>query len=203
MSVIAQKETTRLRHLKDVLIELNDLYNVKFSFSDEVINNKKIVFKNNKNKTLASIIKELEKRSNLYFKEISNNRYAISKIKTKKNICGSVFSNENKELLIGATVTIQNKNIGTQTNIDGYFELKNVYLTDTINISYVGYKPIKKIASNFSNKNCTSFSLEEENSILNEIIITNYLTNGLSKTIDGAIVFKPKNQDKNIAGIMI
>mgnify|MGYP006999725446 CR=1 FL=1 len=53
MSVIAQKETTRLKHLKDVLIELNDLYNVKFSFSDEVINNKKIVFKNNKNKTLA------------------------------------------------------------------------------------------------------------------------------------------------------
>ncbi len=195
MSVIAQKETTRLKHLKDVLIELNDLYNVKFSFSDEVINNKKIIFKNNKNKTLASIIKELEKRSNLYFKEISNNRYAISKIKTRKNICGNIFSNENKELLIGATVTIQNKNIGTQTNIDGYFELKNVYLTDTINISYVGYKPIKKIARNFSNKNCASFSLEEESSILNEIIITNYLTNGLSKTIDGAIVFKPKNQD--------
>ncbi|WP_420552278.1 TonB-dependent receptor [Tenacibaculum aiptasiae] len=195
LSVFTQNKTTRLRHLKDVLIELSDLYNVKFSFSDEIVNNQKVPFKSGKDRDISSIIKGLEKYSKLNFKKISKNRYAISRLKNRVNICGNLFSKHNKEPLIGATITLKNKNIGTQTNIDGYFELRNLYITDTINISFVGFKSKKRAVANFSKENCFSLSLEEENAVLNEIVITNYLTNGLSKTIDGAIVFKPKNQD--------
>lgn len=195
ISVIAQKKTTQLKYLKDVLIELSSLYNVKFSFSDEVVNNKKIPFKNNKKNSITEVIKSLGKLSKLSFKKISEGRYAISNPKNSINICGHLFSKKSKEPLIGATITLKNKNVGTQTNIDGYFELRNLYLTDTINISYVGFKSIKKTTDSFSEENCSFLSLEEENAVLNEIVITNYITNGLSKTIDGAIVFKPKNQD--------
>ena len=37
--------------------------------------------------------------------------------------------------------------------------------------------------------------MSEESTFLNEVIITKYLTNSISKTIDGAIVFRPKNQN--------
>ncbi|WP_299124613.1 carboxypeptidase-like regulatory domain-containing protein [uncultured Tenacibaculum sp.] len=195
LSVFAQNKTTRLRHLKDVLIELSDLYSVKFSFSDEIVNNQKIPFKSEKDKDISSIIKDLEKYSKLNFKKISKNRYAISRLKNRINICGNLFSKHNKEPLIGATITLKNKNIGTQTDIDGYFELRNLHITDTVNVSYVGFKSKKRAASSFSTTGCSSLFLEEENAVLNEIVITNYLTNGLSKTIDGALVFKPKNQD--------
>ncbi|MDO6744763.1 carboxypeptidase-like regulatory domain-containing protein [Tenacibaculum soleae] len=192
LSITAQTKT-RLTPLKKVLTELNDLYRIKFSFSDEVVNTKKVFFE--KKNELSLIINDLQQQTKLYFQKKSKDHYIISLPKNKINICGSVFSKKNKESLIGGTVLIKNKNIGTETNIDGFFELKNVRVTDTIGISYIGFKKREIIVADFLFEKCKSIFLEQEASVLKEIIVTNYITNGISKNIDGSIAFKPKNQD--------
>jgi hypothetical protein len=192
LSITAQTKT-RLIPLKKVLTELSNLYSIKFSFSNEVVNNKK-VFLIKKN-DLNLIINDLQQQTKLYFKKKAKNHYIISLPKNKINICGSVFSKKNKEPLIGGIILIKNKNIGAETNIDGFFELKNVKVTDTIGISYVGFKKREIIVADFLFEKCKSIFLGEETSILKEIVVTNYITNGISKNIDGSIIFKPKNQD--------
>lgn len=196
LSISITSQTTQLKPLKEVLVELSDLYKVKFSFYDEIIKGKKVTFIKGKKNNIDAIIKNLEEQSQLFFKKIANNRYALLKPENKRvDICGIVASLNIKNILIGATITLKNKTIGVETDINGEFLLKNVQLKDTVSISYIGYKTKEKIVDDFFIKPCASILLEEENDVLNEVVITNYLTNGISKTVDGAIVFKPKNQD--------
>ncbi|CAM1345145.1 putative outer membrane protein probably involved in nutrient binding [Tenacibaculum amylolyticum] len=196
MSISITSQTTQLKTLKEVLVELSDLYEVKFSFYDEVINGKKVIFIKEKKDELEIVIKNLELQSQLFFRKISNNRYIILKPKKKKvDICGTITSLNSKEPLVGATITLKNKSIGVETDINGAFQLKNIELKDTIRFSYIGYTTKEKVVEELLSNTCASISLKEEDDVLNEVVITNYLTNGISKTIDGAVVFKPKNQD--------
>ena len=57
---------------------------------------------------------------------------------------GKVIDFNDGEPLIGATVRINHKNIGTTTNYDGYFELKNLNTGNFIlTVSYIGYSEKK------------------------------------------------------------
>lgn len=64
-------------------------------------------------------------------------------------INGNIIDKKTKEFLPYATIVLQNKSIGTISNINGYFSLSlfNVEESDSIIISYVGYKPIKTTIS--------------------------------------------------------
>lgn len=57
------------------------------------------------------------------------------------NIKGFVYEKANSEPIIGATVSVKEKKIGTQTNVNGYFNLPKVELgTFTLVISSIGFE---------------------------------------------------------------
>ena len=57
---------------------------------------------------------------------------------------GKVIDLNDGEPLIGATIKIDHNNIGTTTNYNGYFELKNLNTGNfTLTISYIGYSEKK------------------------------------------------------------
>ena len=62
---------------------------------------------------------------------------------------GQVIDNITKEPLPYSTIVDQEKMVGTTSNIDGYFSLSliNALETDSIIISYIGYKSIKTVIS--------------------------------------------------------
>lgn len=72
------------------------------------------------------------------------------------------------EPLIGATVLVKGSTLGTSTDLDGKFTLKNV-TGKTLVISYVGYRtkevPVSKAAE---------IVLEEDSSVLDELVVVGY-----------------------------
>lgn len=61
-------------------------------------------------------------------------------------ISGKVVDKNTKQALIGVNVYVNNKNIGTTTDIDGKYAIKNLPVGDyEIVFSYLGYKKINKI----------------------------------------------------------
>ena len=56
-----------------------------------------------------------------------------------KTISGTVKDIESDEMLIGANVSIKDKDLNANTDIDGLFELSEVNAGDTLIISYYGY----------------------------------------------------------------
>lgn len=72
------------------------------------------------------------------------------------------------EPLIGATVLVKGTTLGTSTDLDGKFTLKNV-TGKTLVISYVGYRtkevPVSKAGD---------IVLEEDSSVLDELVVVGY-----------------------------
>jgi hypothetical protein len=64
-------------------------------------------------------------------------------------IHGKVLDSETKEPLPFVNITIRNKSNGTTTSIDGVFTI-SVASSDSLYISYVGYEPLKFVASDKS-----------------------------------------------------
>lgn len=55
-------------------------------------------------------------------------------------IKGSVVDSETKEPIMFANVAFLGTNIGTETDLDGNFELETKFATDSIQVTYVGYE---------------------------------------------------------------
>lgn len=112
---------------------------------------------------------------------------AVAPIST---VTGTVVD-ESGEPLIGATVLVKGTSMGTSTDIDGHFELKNV-TGSTLVVSYVGYQTAEvKVESTME------IVLKEESSLLDELVVVGYgvqkkgsLTGAVSSVDDKAFADK-------------
>ena len=87
-------------------------------------------------------------------------------------ISGQVTCSENGKPAIGASVLIKGTNIGTITDIDGYYQITVDSMHTTLRYSYVDYitNEIK-----IKNDSVINVSLEREDIVLDEFIITAYV----------------------------
>ncbi len=68
---------------------------------------------------------------------------SITFVVAQTSLTGTVFDEDSKEVIIGASIVIGNTTIGTITDVDGNFELKtDEKLPLTLEIAYLGYKPL-------------------------------------------------------------
>ncbi len=179
--------------LKEILNTLENTFNIKFSFSEEVVNSKSM-FLNKKDKELLSkLLSEIELKTGLEIKKISDRYYTVSEKLDKITICGYIYDAKTKQALTDATA-ITNTNKGVGTNSKGYFELKNLQAKDSITISFIGYTDVKKSVRDLPQGDCVKLFLQEDVNTLNEVIISSYLTNGIVKKNDGAITLIPRKQ---------
>ena len=191
-SVKSQEILQQKTSLKKVFTELENTHNVKFSFSDNLIENRFILI-DLKKKTLEEILIELQSKTLLVFQKVTK-RYIIVSEKNDiqpNTICGYLYDKNNK-FIEGATILNSTKIIGTTSNEFGYFQLTSIKEGDTLNISFLGYKSIRVSAKKLFKKPCSKIYLTESTSTLDEVLITNYLTGGISKKKDGSIVISSK-----------
>lgn len=109
-----------------------------------------------------------------------------------KDVTGQV-KNKQGESLVNATVLIKRTRTGVLTNQKGDFVLRDVYPTDTIIVSYLGYKPLYiRVGSE------TVFNLvmQETNNVLDQVVVQAYgqtsqrLATGDIGTVSGADIAK-------------
>ena len=98
-------------------------------------------------------------------------------------VTGAVTDN-NKNPIFGANVSIANTTKGTQTDKNGVFEISNIEDGNyTLSISYIGFrtKEVSFKISNHNNLQLDSIILYEGNEILNEVIIEGERRNKFSR----------------------
>ncbi|WP_442264501.1 TonB-dependent receptor [Tenacibaculum sp. ZS6-P6] len=180
-------------YLKNILISLEKKHNVKFSYADDIIKNKKV---NTKLLQLSfkELLVKLEKQTNLIFKKVSNRYVLILEKDNSSFICGYVKDTYSNQPIFGAEVYLADNSIGTVTNEKGYFELSGHRKTDTLVISLLGYQSKRAIIPQQKNTECRHYTIEEYSSQLNEILITSYLTDGITKSNNGTIEISPQKR---------
>lgn len=81
--------------------------------------------------------------------------------------------------VIGASVLVKGTLNGTNTDIDGNFQLGNVPANATIEVSFVGYKTAETVA--VPSKTFFNITLEEDSATLDEVVVVGY---GVQKKSD-------------------
>ncbi|MFD1163921.1 TonB-dependent receptor plug domain-containing protein [Hwangdonia seohaensis] len=175
--------------LLDVLQQLENQFDVKFSYSIDDVSNV-LVDIPNKSDTLKQIIENLNATTLLNFKFLNERYITVSTINKTIAICGVLVSEKTKEPLPGASVLIENSTNGVITDIEGSFTLNEVDVNKSIIISFLGFETqvFKAADLMLLNNTCKTIEMQVKSEALNQILITKFLTTGLQKRIDGSTI---------------
>lgn len=172
--------------LRMVLDSLEVYHQITFSYADENIDGL-TVDPIAKSSSLSEALEVLSMSTGLEFRILDGNIVAIIKAAADRiDFCGYLFSKDTRLPISGAS--IQSGRRGTLSDGNGYFGLEKVQLSDSVTIRYLGYKPLKGSFQQLIDATGCAEILMEENIIkLQEVIINNYVINGINVSSDGAL----------------
>ena len=171
--------------------QLEKEFNIKFSYVDEDLRPLQIVV--SQSDVLEDILGEIQNQTQLIIKKLNERYYTLSKSSTV-DICAQVLDNFASNTVTGTTVEVLGSTIATITNLDGQFLLENIPRKATLRIKHLGYKTKYVTAEELVNHNpCQVLLLDENLQQLDEVIVYQFLTTGLTKQPDGSIQLDTEN----------
>lgn len=109
--------------------------------------------------------------------------FLISTAFAQKTISGKVISGQNKQPVVGATVSVKGTTNVTQTNTDGVFTLSVPNANGVLQITYVGFETMEIPVDSRSSYD---ISMNESISTLTDVVVTGY-TSQVKKDITGSV----------------
>lgn len=193
VGVVFAQKTSQKTPLLEILTSIEKQHDVKFSYSSSLVTNI-YCFPFSKEITVKEKLENLRKQTFLEFKQIDDRYIVISEKKTTNNhrISGVILNLKNNEFVPFSSVIIKGTSRGTTTGENGTFILDNVSSNQEIVIQSVGFKTVIVPVYQFLNQANLTIKLEEDNIHLEEVLISDYITQGISKKQDGAIEVSPK-----------
>ncbi len=170
------------RELNKIIPQIANLFDVKFSYADEALNDKWITLPDFNTFAFEELIVELERQSKLKFEQVSEEYiivrpYAEGDLVT---VCGYVHDNEQTPL-IGVTVSLANTSSGKITDKQGFFLLEKVPFETQLDLRFVGFESKEVSVRDLLTPDCSHIRMDESTAVLEEIIVRDYLTVGVTK----------------------
>ena len=189
LSGIAQETAKSLR---SILINLEELHGISFTYADETIENISIS-PPAETLSLEEVLNYLRANTSLNYHQLDNRFITISqKTIDLINICGYLIGADDQAKITGATIQVDNRLV--VSNNEGYFSMKSVPATSIIYVRILGYEARSILASSvIQNNPCTSLSLTPDITRLNEVLVSNYLTLGINKQLNGSFKLEIDN----------
>lgn len=171
--------------LQSVLEEVEARHPITFAYGDENIKDIFIVSPP-EGLSVTEVLEYLRENTGLEFQQLNQRYVTISKSKANTHgICGFLADSQNGVKIAGATVQCENKIAISDES--GYFELKGLLKNSGVSIKSLGYQTVNFAAGSVGSKPCKTITLTLEIRTLPEVIIRNYITEGISKKVDGSI----------------
>jgi hypothetical protein len=186
-SIFCQKQSVfKDDLLKNVLPKIELYYNVSFSYTDALVTNKRVSIILDDLVEIKSLLLSLSSQTKLKFEAINNTNIVISSFNNndKITICGQILSKN--DVVPNAIIEIDNKLY--YSNKEGGFEIKNIPYNSLIEISSFGTKNTIKKAKDCSYPSCITINLTAKEEQLDQIVIDNYITSGVTKNIKKTII---------------
>ncbi|NJN24611.1 MAG: TonB-dependent receptor [Cyclobacteriaceae bacterium] len=184
--------------LEQTLNAITQKTKFKFAFEQGNIETSQSITTQVSNQSLASVLREISKSTDLTFKRVNDNIF-ISKKKflgksveeeisgfgmlQSVSVSGKVLSGEDKSELPGVNIVVKGTSIGTVTDISGNYSLEVPGTDATLVFSSVGYIT-EEIA--VGNRTVIDLTLNPDVTALSEIVVVGYGTQERAK-VTGAI----------------
>lgn len=191
--LFAQKQTVfEQEQLNLVLPEIAKYYNTSFSYSDKLIDSKKVSIVLDEMIPIESLLLTLSSQTDLKFEVLSPKNIVISAFTSNDliTVCGQLYGNNR---------TIANAIIEIKGNIyfsddDGQFKISNISRDAVLKISSFGIKSTGLKASEYVFPNCVTIVLPEKLEALDQVVIDEYLTSGISKNVKQTTISTKKSK---------
>lgn len=168
--------------LEEVLEQIEKRFSCQFNYAVETVKNTSIVVPS-ENLTLRQVVNFLGKETQLKFVVLPNNIISIE-AKEPLLLCGYIRDALTKNSIVSSTILgEQNSTISNET---GYFELNVADDDEEITIQHLGYRKIVRPFRFFAEGVCSDIYLTIQIQELSEIVLTNFLTEGINKMSDGS-----------------
>ncbi|MBR9915050.1 MAG: TonB-dependent receptor [Algicola sp.] len=179
---LAQHEPRARISLSQLIVKIQNQFNVKFNYAEETIANSH-VDQPNENWSLQRTLKFLEEQTHLSFTSMDDGLILINP-KVPQILCGYVIDKNTEQPLVFATVQSPSKN--TVTDENGYFELEVLSISHSISINHLGYGTILMPYKVLNFNHCETIGMIPDLEHLSEIIISDYMTSGINKLTNGS-----------------
>ncbi len=184
LSQTSAQESAKVE-LQSYLAQLENQYDIKFSFVDEDVSKVSITVPDFND--LNAILQAIHNQTLLEIKRLDDRYYTIAKTRLV-DICGKVLDNYAENNIPGATVEVLGSGKALVTDDNGYFELKQVPRKASLKIRYLGYVT-KYIAIEglAESDDCPKLLLAQNFQKLKEVTVYEFLTSGITKQQDASI----------------
>ncbi|PTR01195.1 TonB-linked SusC/RagA family outer membrane protein [Mucilaginibacter yixingensis] len=152
--------------VQDIVNSLKTKYGFKVSFNTDV-NMATMVTLSSEDVSFETLASVLQQQASIGIKNIDGN--VVIKRLELVSVSGIVLSADDKQPLVGVTITDVNKKFVGSTNIDGKFSVR-VPRSTAVNFSMVGYEAQKQVYN--SNALGVSITLNATAATLNEVVVT-------------------------------
>ncbi|MEM9000010.1 MAG: TonB-dependent receptor [Bacteroidota bacterium] len=178
-------QEAKTERLISYLTQLEHRFDIKFSYVDEDVKNVMISFP--QPSTLKEKLLAIETLTQLKIKKLNDRYYTIVK-SALVDICGRVLDNFAKNNVPGATVEVLGSEIAVITDANGNFSLPGIPRGTSLKIRYLGYTTKYMDVDNFIEQGgCPKILLAQNYERLDEVVIYEFLTSGISKQEDASI----------------
>lgn len=189
-----------------MLLELESKYGLLFSYEAAAIEGLTVTPPKGRKK-LDTFLNNLLETTNLDF-EITQQRYVILSLKAPPKVtpnysilCGTILDQQSQTPLPFANVYLKNTRNGVSTNEQGKFKFKAVLQAgDSLVFSYVGYQEQIYAAKEFITTRCPEITLSIQEMSEDFVVITDYLTDGISLHNNGAYTVLRPDRMKPLPG---
>ncbi len=164
--------------IQETLDRVEDATDFEFAYKRRVLDSDKKLSLGQQNTTIAELLRNISKETNLGFKRVNEVIYVNKSTETPVAVTEEIITaditvsgkvtDEGNGGLPGASIVIKGQGTGTTTDLDGNFSL-SVPEDATLVISYVGYTTIEIPVQN---RTQISVQLEPDSQQLNEIVVT-------------------------------
>ncbi|MDV7140323.1 TonB-dependent receptor plug domain-containing protein [Maribacter sp. TH_r10] len=189
--IMAQENNAEPIRLTTAIHSIEKEYNIKFSYVDEDLKN--IYIPPISSKELQDVLDHIQNHTQLKIKRLNERYYTISKT-TTIDVCAKVLDNYKENTVTGSSVEVLGSDIALITDDQGQFHLKDIPRNSILQIKHIGFKPLFIAAEELMNHNpCKTLLLDLNYEQLNEVIVYQFLTTGLSKEMDASIQMTSKD----------
>lgn len=170
--------------LQTVLSSLEKRYDLTFSYIDAHIEGIQVIPPSEK-LDLEHALQYLRERTGLAFQQLNDKFVAISQSRPKeRNVCAYLIDRQTGKPIVGAI--IQNARIPAISDQNGYFELGQLNDSSNLSIRFVGYETLNSSVRALVGAGCDTLFLKQKIMTLQEVIVANFITNGIDINSDGS-----------------
>ncbi len=177
--------------LDKVLFGFEEVSNVKFSFDSDILSSTPIHLRVTVDQvSFEDLKKAIENQTSFFLKEIAKGRYIVLSQSKKERCFVALDKKSNKPI---NEIEIYLKGVFKGVTDDKGFFFSKFKKTDTLIYRHLGFEELKRTIQVSRNGICDTLYFTPKIETLNEVVINEYLTRGVTKREDASINLSLKN----------